>query len=276
MSTPCGKAARRRLAAWMSGTLYLCKTAEEQVSGAQGRISHAPLPPCSPAMFWLLLLAALALLLYWELVIAEGAHLGPGVVAWLYDLVAYRYNQIKKFNPEIEADLVGLPLLEALIEIERPRVLDVAAGNGRVARALMRQIAFEGSVTSLDLSARMVVEGQRECAEWADRVQWMRGPADGLPFAAETFDAVTCLEALEFLPDPRAALHEWVRVLRVGGVLVVTNRVGLEARLIVGKTFGRGTFVKILKQLPLADVRVEAWQVEYDLAWGRKAVNSRQ
>jgi ubiquinone/menaquinone biosynthesis C-methylase UbiE len=215
-------------------------------------------------------------LLYWEFIIAEGAHLGPRVVVWLYDLVAHRYNQIKKFEPEIEADLVGWPLTEALVEIEQSRVLDVAAGNGRVARAVMRQIAFDGSVTSLDLSAGMVAEGQRECAQWVDRVQWLRGPADSLPFAAETFDAVTCLEALEFLPDARAALHEWVRVLRVGGVLVVTNRVGGEARLIVGKTFRREAFVKILEQLPLEEVRVEAWQVEYDLAWGRKVVGRRQ
>ena len=36
----------------------------------------------------------LALLAYWELVIAEGAHLGPRVVVWLYDLTARRYDGI--------------------------------------------------------------------------------------------------------------------------------------------------------------------------------------
>jgi len=223
-------------------------------------------------------LALLAVVLYWELVVAEGAHLGPRVVVWLYDLVAPRYQKIKKFDLETEADLVGLPLTEALIHAnaERPRVLDVAAGDGRVARALLRQIAFDGSVISLDLSTRMIAQGRRECAAWPDRAHWLLGPADRLPFAAESFDAVTCLEALEFLPDARAALAECLRVLRAGGVLMVTNRVGFEARLIVGKTFSRSAFAQLLGEFPLEAVRVHPWQVDYDLAWGRKTVNSRQ
>ena len=223
--------------------------------------------PCS-----ILFLALLAVLVYWELVIAEGAHLGPRVVVWLYDLVAPRYEKIKKFDLETEADLVGLPLTEALLaaNVDKPRVLDVAAGDGRVARALMRQIAFDGAVTSLDLSTRMVAQGRGECAAWPDRAHWLLGPADPLPFASEAFDAVTCLEALEFLPDARAALAECLRVLRAGGVLMVTNRVGFEARLIVGKTFSRPAFAQLLGEFPIEDVRIHPWQVDYDLAWGRK------
>ena len=167
-------------------------------------------------------------------------------------------------------------LAEALVERVTPRVLDVATGNGRVARALMRQVAFDGAVTALDLSARMLAEGRRECAGWAERVHWVFSPADALPFASDTFDAVACLEALEFLPDARAALAEWVRVLRPGGVLVVTNRVGFEARLILGKTFSRPAFARLLSAFPLDEVRVQPWQVDYDLAWGRKTVDSRQ
>ena len=43
-------------------------------------------------------LALLAAGLYWELIVAEGAHLGPRVVVCLYDLVARRYERIKKFK----------------------------------------------------------------------------------------------------------------------------------------------------------------------------------
>ncbi len=224
-------------------------------------------------MPWLLLvLVALAILLYWELVVVEGAHLGPRVVVGLYDLVAHRYERIKRFDPQVEADTLGWPLAAALAARDAPRVLDVACGTGRVARALLPQAAFDGRLVNLDLSARMLRFGPPHCAAWPGRAVWARAPADRLPFAAETFDAVTCLEALEFLPDARRALAECVRVLRPGGLLLVTNRVGWQARLMPPKTFSRAAFERLLTELPLCEARVERWQVEYDLAWAKKRV----
>jgi ubiquinone/menaquinone biosynthesis C-methylase UbiE len=214
---------------------------------------------------------AVALLAYWELVIAEGTHLGAGVVVGLYDLIAGRYDRIKQFDLQVEADTLGLPLAMRLAAMEAPRVLDVAAGTGRVARALLRQPLFDGRVTQVDLAARMLAEGQRVGAAWPDRLDWVRGPADRLPFAAETFDAVTCLEALEFLPDARAALAECARVLRPGGLLLVTNRVGGDAWLLPGKTYRRPAFRRLLAELPLDDLYVQPWQVEYDLAWATRS-----
>lgn len=222
-----------------------------------------------------LLLAAclfcLLALLYWELVLVEGAHLGARVVVWLYDLVAPYYERIKQFEIEFEDSALGLPLTIRLIEIESPRVLDVAAGNGRMARTLLRQLAFDGTVVNLDLSRAMLVQGQHECAPWAERVQWICSPVECFPFAAETFDAVICLEALEFFPDAQRALAECARVLRPNGVLLVSNRIGWNARLMFGKTFSSRAFHHLLAQYPLKDILLHAWQVEYDLAWARKA-----
>jgi len=215
-------------------------------------------------------LALLAAGLYWELIVAEGAHLGPRVVIWLYDLVARRYEQIKKFKRDLDDDYLGWPLAVTLVHVDAPRVLDVAAGTGRAARSLLRQVAFSGAVINVELSARMLEEGCRLTALWPGRAAWVRSPAERLPFPANAFDVVMCLEALEFFPDARVALAECVRVLRPGGWLLVTNRVGLSAKLIVGKTFTRAAFRRLLEQFPLEAVRVEPWQVEYDLARGCK------
>jgi ubiquinone/menaquinone biosynthesis C-methylase UbiE len=218
-----------------------------------------------------LLPTALCLLLYWELIIAEGAHLGPRVVARLYDWVAHRYDRdIKKFDLETEAEILGWPLAQELADVDAPRVLDVAAGTGRTARALLREVAFDGTVANADLAGRMLQTGRETCAAWPGRVSWARAPADRLPFRDDGVDAVTCLEALEFVPDARAALAECLRVLRPGGLLVVTNRVGWQARLILGRTFSRAAFRQLLAELGLEHVRVEPWQVDYDLAWARK------
>jgi ubiquinone/menaquinone biosynthesis C-methylase UbiE len=221
----------------------------------------------------LALLGGLVLLgaaLYWELILAEGSHLGTRVVVWLYDLVARRYEQIKKFQRDLDDNYLGWPLAVELAGVEAPRVLDVAAGTGRAARSLLRQVAFDGDIINVELSARMLAEGRRLTAVWPGRTTWVRAPAERLPFPANAFDVVTCLEALEFFPDSGAALAECMRVLRPGGWLVVTNRVGLSAPLMVGKTFSRTAFRRLLEQFPLEAVRVEPWQVEYDLARGRK------
>jgi ubiquinone/menaquinone biosynthesis C-methylase UbiE len=221
----------------------------------------------------LALLGGLALLaagLYWEFIVAEGAHLGPRVVVWLYDLVARRYERIKKFQRDLDDNYLGWPLTVTLAEVETPRVLDVAAGTGRAARSLLRQVAFGGAVVNVELSAGMLAEGLRLTALWPGQTEWVRGPADRLPFPSNAFDVVMCLEALEFFPDSREALAECVRVLRPGGWLVVTNRVGLSAPLMVGKTFTRVAFRRLLEEFPLEAVRVEPWQVDYDLARGRK------
>lgn len=215
--------------------------------------------------------AVLAGLLYWQLVVAEGTHLGARVVVALYDRFAPRYDRVKNFDPQVETDTLALPMTLALAEVDAPRVLDVAGGTARLARTLLPQVAFDGDVTTLDLSAAMLRQGRPLCGAWPGRVHWLRAPAGRLPFAANTFDAVACLEALEFLPSARAAIAECVRVLRPGGVLLLTNRIGLDAWLMPGKTFSRAAFRRLLAEFPLEVLLETPWQVEYDLAWARKA-----
>lgn len=222
----------------------------------------------------LIVVVGLLAVLYWELVLCEGAHLGPRVVATTYDWVADRYDVgIKKFDTATESAILGLPLATALIEVEGPRVLDLACGTGRTARALLRELAFDGTVVNLDLARRMLQVGRSTLPEHAaDRADWVRAPVDRLPFADAVFDAVVCLEALEFVPDGDAVLRAALRVLRPGGVLLVTHRVGWNARLIFGHHLSRADFAQRLAHLPLTDIRIERWQVEYDLAWGVKGV----
>jgi ubiquinone/menaquinone biosynthesis C-methylase UbiE len=125
-------------------------------------------------------------------------------------------------------------------------------------------------IVNLEASAGMLKQGRRESALWPERSHWLRGVAQALPFADETFDAVTCLEALEFFPNARTALAECVRVLRPGGQLAVTNRIGWEARLLVGRTLTPPAFERLLAELPLDQIHIDSWQVDYDLAWARK------
>jgi len=217
----------------------------------------------------LLGVAGLAALVYWQLVIAEGAYLGPRVVARTYDWVARRYDAIKQFDPRDERWFVAGPLLRQLAGVGRPLVLDVATGTGRLPMALLRD-RFPGRIVGLDLSLGMLHQAHRKLQPYGDQVRLIWHDASHLPFDDGGFDAVTCLESLEFLPRPLEALAEMVRVLAPGGVLFLTNRVGREARLLPGKAIPRSQFEGVLASHPLRDLDVRVWQHSYDLATASK------
>lgn len=217
----------------------------------------------------LILVAALAAVLYWLFIIAEGTYLGPRVVAWTYDLVARRYEAIKQFNRRDESWFVAGPLLQALAAIEEPVVLDVATGTGRLPLALFRD-RFQGQVVGLDLSLGMLRQARFRLASYREQVSLVWQDASHLPFDDGAFDAVVSLESLEFMPRPLDVLDEMVRVLAPGGVLMLTNRVGHEARLLPGRAIPRPAFRQALLEQGLEEVEVRPWQVNYDLALAYK------
>lgn len=215
---------------------------------------------------------AAGLLLYWLLIVAEATYLGPHAVAWTYDLVARRYDRIKQFNARDEAWFVAGPVLRALRGVARPLVLDVATGTGRVPSALLEEgFGDRGGIVGLDLSREMLRRAQAKLRHGGASVVLVRHGVRRLPFDDNAFDAVTCLESLEFMAHPETVLAEMVRVLAPGGTLLVTNRVGREARLLPGRAMGRDRFRAVLEGLGLQQIEVQRWQVSYDLAAAHKA-----
>ena len=222
-------------------------------------------------MIWVLpALLLLGLILYWQLIIAEGAYLGRRAVAWLYNRSARIYDNIKQYNPEYEQWFLGIPLTRALALVPDPLVLDVATGTARLARTLLPQSGFHGRMIVLDYSRKMLREAVKNTRSWSEQLTFLWQDAAVLPFPDDTFDAVSCLEALEFMPRPEQVLAEMVRVLRPGGILLTTNRIGKQARLLPGHTYTPATFETLLRSLNLEMVRTQIWQEDYDLLWAVK------
>ena len=103
------------------------------------------------------------------------------------------------------------------------RVLDVATGTGKLARAAARAVAPDGEVVGLDASAGMLERARRAGAgeEAGARIAWVEGDALAMPFEEAGFDAVSIGFGLRNLPDVDAGLREMARVLLPGGRLVV-------------------------------------------------------
>ena len=226
---------------------------------------------------WIVIAAVgVILLLYWLLVATEGTYLGSGIVALLYDWTAKHYDAIKDQQYVNELRFLGLPLIAGLDHVPSPRVLDVATGTGRVPLLLLAQADFTGCVVGVDRSLRMMAQAQVFAEQYNGRVIFMRQDAAALAFESETFDCVTCLEALEFMPDPATVLREMVRVLRPGGQLLLSNRVGKDAWLFPARLCGRGKLEGRLRQLGLEKVTMQRWQTHYDLVWAHKALTTER
>jgi ubiquinone/menaquinone biosynthesis C-methylase UbiE len=231
-------------------------------------------------LFWIIItviILLLGLLLYWQLILAEGAYLGAPLVALLYDWTAERYNHIKEFEPAAEDFWVGEPLAERLGHHPDVFVLDVATGTGRVPLNLFRKLSFRGQVIGLDRASKMLAVARREVAGHAGRITLIQADAMALPFVSNSLPAVTCMEALEFLPNPQTGLAELIRVLQPAtktqpdrGWLLITQRIGWEARLMPGKTWNKKQLQDILSRFPLRRVQIQIWQDIYNLVWAQK------
>ena len=104
-------------------------------------------------------------------------------------------------------------------EAQGADVLDLGAGTGDLSEAFRRGGAR--SVVSLDLSPPMLLRAREKFGE--DRISWLVGDAQRLPFADESFDVAASAFVLRNLPDLQVALNEMARVLRPGGRLVALD-----------------------------------------------------
>src|SRR5436305_6265295 len=115
--------------------------------------------------------------------------------------------------------------LQRLVELggwdKGQQALDIATGGGHTALAIAPYVA---QVTVSDLTPRML-EKAREylTAQGVTNAHYVVADAEHLPFAAETFDRVTCRIAAHHFPNVARAVNEVARVLKPGGIFLLID-----------------------------------------------------
>jgi SAM-dependent methyltransferase len=104
------------------------------------------------------------------------------------------------------------------------RLLDVACGAGGPA---LRIAAAAGcSAAGVDIHEQAIHAAQEQARDrgLGARAEFQVADASQpLPFVEASFDAITCIDALNHFPDRLRMLREWVRLLKPGGRALFTD-----------------------------------------------------
>ena len=144
----------------------------------------------------------------------EDAQIDEATAALPESYRRWRASRMGRITDKLERDLI----LELCGKVAGLQVLDVGCGDGDLAVSL-RRVGAE--VTGLDADSRMLCAAQERLRSAALSMSLVRGDLSALPFADESFDLVTAIAVLCFVPDARTAMAEMARVLRPGGRLVL-------------------------------------------------------
>lgn len=109
-------------------------------------------------------------------------------------------------------------LLELVGDLDNRKALDVGCGDGLLAIRLAQRGA---QVTGLDPDPTMLAAVRQRAESQSLDVAVVRGRAEALPFADNSFDLVTAVTVLSFISQADTAIAEMTRVLRPGAQLVV-------------------------------------------------------
>ena len=138
----------------------------------------------------------------------------PAEVAAMFDDVAKRYDLTNDILSLGQDRRWRRDVLDAVDPRPGERVLDLAAGTDTSSQPFADRGA---QVVPCDFSTGMLRVGKRAKPHLA----FTAGDGTRLPFADDTFDAVTISFGLRNIVDPDAGLREMLRVARPGGRLVV-------------------------------------------------------
>ena len=103
------------------------------------------------------------------------------------------------------------------------RLLDVACGAGGPALRLASQTGC--ALTGIDIHEQAIATASALAAKLGlARIEFLHVSADqDLPFPDQSFDAITCIDAINHFSERAQVMAEWQRVLKYGGRLLFTD-----------------------------------------------------
>jgi demethylmenaquinone methyltransferase/2-methoxy-6-polyprenyl-1,4-benzoquinol methylase len=134
-----------------------------------------------------------------------------------YNFFSRFYDRFVAFHSSDAQSVVRRYLAEVVPVTEGERILDICTGTGSLLPHLSRKVGPNGSVVGVDFSRGMLV-ANRQKTKGFENIYLVEADAVFLPFAGDSFAAVTCSHAFYELQGETQGrvLREILRVLKPG------------------------------------------------------------
>jgi len=142
-------------------------------------------------------------------------------VAHMFNNIAGKYDFLNHFL-SAGIDIIWRKKAVSLLAPYKPKqVLDIATGTADFALETLR--LNPDKITGVDISEGMMAVGREKIAKrgLSDKIQLQYGDSEDLPFADNTFDAITVAFGVRNFENLSKGLAEMNRVLKPGGIAVV-------------------------------------------------------
>ncbi|MFN8698675.1 MAG: bifunctional demethylmenaquinone methyltransferase/2-methoxy-6-polyprenyl-1,4-benzoquinol methylase UbiE [Flavobacteriales bacterium] len=144
-------------------------------------------------------------------------------VEQMFDHIAHRYDFLNRLF-SLRIDTLWRKRALRLIQSYTPAdLLDVATGTADFAIAAAAMIPSLKHIKGVDLSEGMLSHGRIKVSDrqLEQRIELIKGDSEQLPFADDSFDAVTVAFGVRNFENLSQGLTEMHRVLRPGSPIVV-------------------------------------------------------
>ncbi|HEX5394267.1 MAG TPA: bifunctional 2-polyprenyl-6-hydroxyphenol methylase/3-demethylubiquinol 3-O-methyltransferase UbiG [Rhodocyclaceae bacterium] len=139
----------------------------------------------------------------------------PQELAKFGDLAHRWWDPLSEFKPLHDINPLRVDWIDRAAGLAGKRVIDVGCGGGLLSEAMAARGA---EVTGIDLSEKPLGVAKLHLYESGLKVNYRLESAEHMATECpEAFDAVTCLEMLEHVPDPGSIVRSCAALVKPGG-----------------------------------------------------------
>ncbi|MEZ5452242.1 MAG: bifunctional 2-polyprenyl-6-hydroxyphenol methylase/3-demethylubiquinol 3-O-methyltransferase UbiG [Thiothrix sp.] len=143
------------------------------------------------------------------------ANVDPNEIRKFEELAWRWWDRDSEFKPLHDINPLRLNYIDDRVRLQGKQVIDVGCGGGILAESMARRGA---QVTGIDMGETPLSVAKLHALESGVEVNYRQISAEAMAEEAPgQFDAVTCMEMLEHVPDPASVIAACARMVKPGG-----------------------------------------------------------